>query len=334
MILVVTCKQDSHADAVIQAFSTRGVMVFRLNTEAFLTDYRVNLGVDTDGSWKGMIEDHTGRRLDFRQVKVAWLRKPSHEFELTSPATPEVREFIKNESVALLQSLYSLPGIQWVNDPFIANKAKVKFQQLALAKSCGLKVPRTIITTDSEDAQTFFASCGHRVLAKAVYTNNVTLNGRHQGMSSRLVDEESFQRYQPQIEMAPVQLQEYVEKEFELRVTVMGSKVFAVKIDSQVNEETRVDWRVNTAINPHSAFCLPASIEDACVQLLRNQQLAYGAIDFIVTPNGEYVFLENNPFGQYLWLEQETGLPLTEEMCNLLVSYTLRQPIVTQIAAV
>jgi len=45
-------------------------------------------------------------------------------------------------------------------------------------------------------------------------------------------------------------------------------------------------------------------------------------MDFIVTPNNEYVFLENNPFGQYLWLEIETGIPLTEEMTNLLISYS------------
>jgi hypothetical protein len=44
-------------------------------------------------------------------------------------------------------------------------------------------------------------------------------------------------------------------------------------------------------------------------------------MDFIVTPGGQYVFLENNPFGQYLWLELKTGLPLTEVICDLLVRH-------------
>ena len=56
-----------------------------------------------------------------------------------------------------------------------------------------------------------------------------------------------------------------------------------------------------------------------CVDFLKRQNMLFGAFDIIVTPDGEYVFLENNPFGQYLWLEVETGLPLSEEMAHLLM---------------
>ena len=94
MILVITCKEDFHADEVIRSLASRDVSPFRLNTEALLTDYRVALHIDAHGAWTGTIEDCTGRRLDFRNVRTIWLRKPSHDFELPRPVRPEVYDFI------------------------------------------------------------------------------------------------------------------------------------------------------------------------------------------------------------------------------------------------
>ncbi len=121
------------------------------------------------------------------------------------------------------------------------------------------------------------------------------------------------------VKNAPTQIQDYVEKEYELRVTVVGRKVFAVKIDSQLNEVTKVDWRPHTALNPHSIVVIPDEISEFCRTYIQEQRLLYGAMDFIVDPAGRYVFLENNPSGQYLWLEHETGVPITEALVELFV---------------
>ena len=48
-------------------------------------------------------------------------------------------------------------------------------------------------------------------------------------------------------------------------------------------------------------------------------KLVFGAIDMIVTPAGEYVFLEINANGQYLWIEKQTGLPITSSIVDLLI---------------
>ena len=47
--------------------------------------------------------------------------------------------------------------------------------------------------------------------------------------------------------------------------------------------------------------------------------LNYGAIDLIVTPNGEYFFLEINPVGEFFWLELCPGLPISEAIANILL---------------
>ncbi len=196
-----------------------------------------------------------------------------------------------------------------------------KFQQLLLANKLGIKTSKTIITNQPELAKEFFVSCGEEVLLKSIYTANVTIDGLNQAIPSRKIGKDQFYSNYQNIALCPTQLQEYIEKAFELRITIIGQKVFAVKIDSQVNEETKIDWRLHTKMNPHSIYELPDHIEKFCIDFLNKQGLVYGAMDFIVTPQGKYYFLENNPFGQYLWLEIETGIPLTETMCDLLISY-------------
>ncbi len=320
MILIFTNKTDVHADEVIRLLTKKNVDVFRLNTEDFLLNYAVNIYLGNKGNWEGVIIDEVGRELLLSQLRLAWLRKPKFDFLVNCKYDAGEYKFISSEAKALINILYSLPNVTWINDPFISDKGKSKFQQLLLARKLGLRTPRTLITTEKQKARDFFIECGNKeILIKSIYTGSVTLNGINQGVPARLINKSEFEKFFDKIHLLPTQFQEYIAKLFELRVTIIDDKVFAVKIDSQRNEKTKVDWRVHIALNPHSVFNLPKKIEKFCLDFLREQKLVYGAMDFIVTPDNEYVFLENNPFGQYLWLETETGIPLTEAMCDLLI---------------
>ena len=58
-----------------------------------------------------------------------------------------------------------------------------------------------------------------------------------------------------------------------------------------------------------------------CRALLRRLGLVFGCIDFIVTPEGEYVFLEVNQMGQFLWVElANPEFPLLQAFAEFLVS--------------
>lgn len=320
MILILTNKQDTHADEVIRYLSERDIRVFRLNTENILNKYDVSIEMSGDGGWQGFLVDETGRRLDLCTVRVAWFRKPEFEFETSIPMDAASAQFAASEARALIDTLYALPHITWVNDPFVASRAKVKFQQLQLASEYGIAVPATLITNRLGNAKSFFDRHRKDIITKSIYTSNVTIDGQNQGILTARIGVDDFVASHESIANCPTQLQEFVRKEFELRVTIIGDAVFSVKIDSQVCDASKVDWRRHAKILPHSIHKLPDTIREFCVRFVRSQGLAYGAIDFIVTPDGEYVFLENNPFGQYLWLELETGLPLTQTMAEYLIS--------------
>ncbi len=47
--------------------------------------------------------------------------------------------------------------------------------------------------------------------------------------------------------------------------------------------------------------------------------IEFGAFDFIVTKSNVWVFLEINPNGQWLWLEQKLNLSISDEILKLLL---------------
>jgi glutathione synthase/RimK-type ligase-like ATP-grasp enzyme len=112
-----------------------------------------------------------------------------------------------------------------------------------------------------------------------------------------------------------------------LRVTVVGSAVFAAEIHSQFTQHTRFDWRrYDHFETPHRIHALPTEIAQQCVSLVRQLGLCYGAIDLVLTPEGRHVFLEINPNGQYLWIEHATGLPISDAVCDLLLAGAAETP--------
>ena len=102
----------------------------------------------------------------------------------------------------------------------------------------------------------------------------------------------------------PCFFQHHVRKAHELRVTVIGDRLFAARIHSQDDPRTAADFRDFSAEILYEAATLPPELERRCIQLVHSYGLTYGAIDLIVTPEGEHVFLENNPAGQFLFVEQ------------------------------
>ena len=123
------------------------------------------------------------------------------------------------------------------------------------------------------------------------------------------------------IAYAPCLLQRHIPKRLDVRVTVIGASVFAVAIRSQDHPEARNDWRRGSTLQlAHELHALPSPIEQLCARLVRELGLAFGAIDLVLTPDGEYVFLEINPNGQWAWIQQICPkVPLRETLADLLI---------------
>ncbi len=110
-------------------------------------------------------------------------------------------------------------------------------------------------------------------------------------------------------------LQKYIEKKYELRITIIGEDVFSVKIDSQHKDETKEDWRVNNCSNVnYSSIKIPDFIIQRCKNMLKQLDINFSSIDLIFGTDGDYYFLDLNPNGQWAWIDEKLNLHMSESI--------------------
>ncbi len=315
MILIVTNKDDIHADFVIQRLKERKVEFLRVNTEDFPMKLKgiVRLGQEESE----MLLMLPAGVVDFAKVTSVWYRRPAVPVLDPRIVIPEIREHTEREALSFLDGLWFSTGCLWVNHPISNQLAGEKIYQLKVADGLGFSIPDTLVTNEPSEARAFLSRHG-KVVVKPLKRSMVTLGGEERAFYTSLVTSEYVDRLEA-VSLGPHLFQGYVPKAFELRITVIGDKVFTAAIDSQSTEAGLVDWRMaNMESLPYYIYELPEHIKTLCLQLNRRFGLSFSAIDMIVTPEGKYVFLEVNPNGQWVWLELATKMPMIEAMVSLL----------------
>src|SRR5262249_49496810 len=99
-----------------------------------------------------------------------------------------------------------------------------------------------------------------------------------------------------------------------------GERLFACRIDAQGCAEGTVDWRPAGAGSLQIHVCeLDPPVATRCLALMRALGLDLAGLDLLVTPEGDTVFLEVNAAGQWLWVEQATGLRIASAIVDQLL---------------
>jgi hypothetical protein len=323
VILVITNREDVHPTPVIEYFHERDIPVFRLNTEALLTDYQFNWRCDAEGTDFRLRNTKNGLVARGSEITAVWERRPAVPSELPVGNRPEINRHNLEEARGFLAFLtYYLKDVFSIGDAVYDRVAASKMLQLRVAGELGMKVPGTCFSNRKEDILRFAGRYPYIVL-KPVENDSVWLgDGFEYVFYTRKIPaaclagepEEAFSQTVSHV-------QEYVEKQFELRVTVVVDEVFACKIDSQAmdDDKGKIDWRQGYEHGlKHEIFPLPECVADFCIAFLQRMKLHFGCFDFIVTPAGEYVFLECNPNGQWLWIEMQTGMKISAAIAGKL----------------
>jgi glutathione synthase/RimK-type ligase-like ATP-grasp enzyme len=220
-----------------------------------------------------------------------------------------------------LTGLFASLQTLWVGQPLTLRRAEVKALQLAEASKAGLATPATLISNDPERAAAFVEALGGTDCAvKPLIATRVDGDdGARLPLTTILPRDHTLEA----VAVAPNIFQPYTEKAYELRCVVMGERIFTAKLDSQAHESTRMDWRGGAVGEDEVRWevsDIPERVQAALHRLMRSFDINFASIDMIVTPDGEFVFLDLNPNGQWLWLEEELGLPLVAGMADLLTS--------------
>jgi glutathione synthase/RimK-type ligase-like ATP-grasp enzyme len=300
-VLIVSTLADVHARAVMAELATRGTPVELLD----LGDYpgKLTISLAFEGGKRRFQLRRPGQgQLDLETVRAVWWRRPG-AFGLPSTLRdPAHRRLVLSEANTAFHGLFEAMDALWINPPARDASAGHKPYQLALAQRLGLEIPQTLMTSDPENAREFWRACDGDV----VYKQFIALPDAW--AETRRLGEPETKVADAAIRLAPVIFQRHISAVADLRVTIIGDEIFAAAVDVR-DLEYDVDVRLNLEAK-HVAHTLPDDVAQMLLALMRQLGLIYGAIDLRLTEDGRYVFLEINPAGQFLYVEQQTGQPI------------------------
>lgn len=313
MILLATNKRDITTDFVVLELQRRAVPFVRLNTED-VADCRIALRPALN-EWSLAIGD---AEVDLANVTAAYYRRPAAPEIADDPNDPTVQPYRAAEWSAVLRSVWNELEGRWLNSPFAILRAEDKPRQLKLAAALGFRVPDTIVTNDPAEAvpSSRSAACIVKPLKHALLEDGGFGRVIFTHRTGALTDDD-----REAVGMAPFIMQREIRKAFDVRVIVVGERLFATAIHSQGDVETEVDWRRGSDPRlPHEPLALDDGTAGRCLAITRELGLRFGAIDLIMDTEGGLWFLEINPNGQWAWIENRTGAPIAaaivDELCR------------------
>ena len=310
MILIISHPGDAHTQQVARALQRRGHLPLLLDFSRFPSKSSIRL--DFGRSHTKYLQDAEWGDVDLCEVRSVWWRRPQ-PFDIPQGIThPLYRMFAVAEARELFGGLSGLLDALWINVPERDDLAHRKVFQLRTAERLGMALPDTLVTTSPEAAREFVQRRG------GAHTVVKAFSGTPQAWrETRLIGEAELAQLDT-VRFAPVIFQAYVPG-VDVRVTVIGEQIFAADIDIGEGDYP-VDFRMNYESIRMRPVTLPSSVQRNIRALMTSLGLIYGAIDFRRTPDGQYVFLEINPAGQWLFVEQHTGQPITDAVANALIA--------------
>lgn len=320
MILILTEPTDPHADHMEQKLRERGAEFIRFDPAEFPSNAEISHSFGVNGQLESRLS--LGRkRVDLDDLKSVWYRRPGASVPHAEIADKLTRDYVVEECKRFMHDTWNSLDSLWLPGPeSVIRRAELKASQLKAAGSIGFELPPTLFTNSPADFLDFYRKHNGNIVSKLTSSALYKYIAKDFSRYTQVVSRRDV-AHSRSIRLSPVIFQAYVPKRVELRITVVGGEVFAAEIHSQHSNHTRHDWRrydhFQTPYFPHE---LPAHVQQLCVQLVERLGLCYGAIDMVLTPDDRYVFLEINPNGQYLWIEIMTGLPISDAVCDLLMS--------------
>jgi glutathione synthase/RimK-type ligase-like ATP-grasp enzyme len=204
-----------------------------------------------------------------------------------------------------------------MSHPAAVWQCEYKPLQLSIAVEAGLAIPRTLISSDPLAIRKAFGDF-HRMAVKPTRTGHLV----HEGQEYSIFTSQVLEEHLDQLDSArysPAIYQELVPKKHDLRITIVGRQVFSAAIDSQSDPAAVIDWRRTANPHlPHHAVTLPDQLQSRLLRFMDLAGLTFGAIDMIETPDNDYVFLEVNPSGQWLWIDDVLGLGISDALADWL----------------
>lgn len=318
VVLLMTHSGDYFTvDRVATALKRRGVRAFRFDTDRFPAHVKLSAGI-ASGKTRHVLADR-GDRVTANEVRAVWARRVWPP-RLRPDLDPNFHAMCARESMAAVEGfLDGLHSARWVNEPARDREAENKLLQLRVAAESGLHVPRTLVTNDPKQMRSFFREVKGMMVAKLLRPVSISMDADSNFVHTSVVTKKDLEDGDL-LRHSPMVFQERITKACELRIAFVGDKLFVGSIDAGKSSKGQVDWRL---ASPEEVRWERDQVSDhlagALKLLMSKLGLVYGAIDLIRTLDGEHVFLEVNPGGEWGMLERDLKYPISEAIADALL---------------
>lgn len=316
-VLVLTRPTDATADLVITELNNRGVRVHRLDPGSFPLHMSMSARLGPYArAWVGELK---GQHRDsiLEHVTAVYYRRPS-PFRFDERLSEADTRWAEAEARAGVGGLLTSLTCPWVNHPYRNAAADVAPVALATAAACGLLIPATLITNSPEDARAFIQSLPGAVAAyKALGTHTPSsIDGQPHALWTTKIHPDEVD---DSITHTAHQFQQWIPKVYEVRLTVVGTQLFAARIRAG-SDASRIDFRRDYASLTYGPCTVPGKVHDGVRKLMSEFRLRYAALDFLVNEYGHWYLVDLNPNGQWAFV------PFLREPITPAIADLLEQP--------
>jgi len=224
--------------------------------------------------------------------------------------------YLKKEQLPVLFTLESINKSNYIGS-YKQEFNNNKILNLLEASKVGLEVPKTIVTNNRKNLLQFVEK-GKGYITKSIYQTPYL-----ETADFYCYGEGTFELNFDEVSeiFAPSLVQEYIEKEIEIRTFFIEENYYSIAIFSQNDEKTKIDFRNYNQSKPNRnvPFILPDNILNKLKLFSKKMNYKTGSFDLILTPKGKYFFLEINPMGQYDWVSQDCNYYIDKKIAELLI---------------
>lgn len=318
-VLLITHSNDFFTiDRVQAAVSARGYRAFRLNTDEFPQKIQLSLHLENNHSKLTLIPQDHSPALETSDIHAVWLRKIWVPF-IDEEIDPLIRKGCISESMETMGIfLKALDCTVWMDHISQVKQAENKYLQLRQAQAAGIKTPKTLISNNPNEVRAFFNQLHGAMIAKLLTPLTVSMKGDTPTVRTHQVQREHLDELDS-LQYSPMVFQERIEKKRELRMIYVAGEVFTGAVNPHMTRGGETDWRASTPGSlTWETFHTPEHLRARIKTFMKRMGLHFGALDIIEQPDGEFIFLEVNPTGEWGMLERDLGLPISTAIADFL----------------
>jgi len=232
--------------------------------------------------------------------------------------TNQAKYEVTNEMEHLIKYFYFLLGDKkWFPYPKYVDIDKLT--SLTMANDAGLSIPKSTVSNNKKCIQDFINEKPESITKPIKFSgyfnadNGYTYTVLTNKITNKNLSDTKTKHFFPTL------IQEKIDYEFEIRIFYLDGEFYAAAIIVPNTKYTDVKRHFGKAEIHWVPYQLPKLIEDRLHKFMKSIKLNTGSIDMMKTNEGDYVFIEVNPVGQFIAPSRRCNFKIEKRIAEWLI---------------